>query len=127
MKFSIHNHAFEFALVDGVPAINTLIKYLNPGINFQLDTYWIKVTGQDPVAVVADFGKRAPLLHIKDGPATQDGDMTALGEGLMDVPGIIKAGEPNTEWLIVELDRCATDILEAVKRSYQYLVNIGND
>jgi sugar phosphate isomerase/epimerase len=121
MKFSIHNHAFEFSLLDGAPAIYTLMKYLEPEINFQLDTYWVKVAGVDPVKVVTKMGERAPLLHIKDGPATPDADMTAVGLGVINVPGIIKAGIPHTEWLIVEIDRCATDILEAVDKSYQFL------
>ena len=125
MKFSLHNHAFEYGLVDGVPAIQILERYLDPGINFEVDTYWVKVAGQDPVEVVRQFGARAPLLYIKDGPATPDGDMTAVGEGVMDVAGIIKAGEPHTEWLIVELDRCATDMLVAVEKSYQYLAKLG--
>lgn len=121
MQFSLHNHAFEYALVEGVPAIHILEEYLDPGINFQVDTYWVKVAGQDPVTIVRRFGARAPLLHIKDGPATKEADMTAVGDGVMDVSGIIKAGEPHTQWLIVELDRCATDMLAAVEKSYQYL------
>ncbi len=125
MQFSLHNHAFEYALVEGVPAIHILEGYLDPGVQFQVDTYWVKVAGQDPAAVVSHFGARAPLLHIKDGPATQEGDMTAVGDGVMDVTGIIKAGEPHTRWLIVELDRCATDMLAAVEKSYQYLSNLG--
>ena len=125
MKFSIHNHEFEYAIVDGVPAIYTLKEYLDPTVYFQVDTYWVQVAGQDPLTVVADYGERAPLLHIKDGPATKDADMTALGEGVIDVPGIIKAGEPHTEWLIVELDRCATDMLEALEKSYQYLASLA--
>lgn len=124
MKFSIHNHAFEFAIIDGVPAIYTLLKYLDPAVNFQVDTYWVEVAGQDPAAVVADFGERAPLLHIKDGPVTHKDDMTALGEGAMDIPSIISAGKPHTEWLIVELDRCATDMMVAVEKSYEYLATI---
>lgn len=121
MKFSIHNHAFEFSLLNDEPAIFTLIKYLEPGINFELDTYWIKVAGFDPSKMVSTFGKRAPLLHIKDSLAIPDGDMTAVGDGILDIPAIIKAGEPNTEWLIVELDRCATDMLEALEKSFSYL------
>ncbi|MFC1997696.1 sugar phosphate isomerase/epimerase family protein [Chloroflexota bacterium] len=125
MKFSIHNHAFEYASFNGAPAINTLRNYLEPTVLFQVDTYWVQVAGLDPSAVVAEYGERAPLLHIKDGPATKEADMTALGEGVIDVPGIIKAGEPHTEWLIVELDRCATDMLEAVEKSYKYLADLG--
>ncbi|MBT7864437.1 MAG: sugar phosphate isomerase/epimerase, partial [Gemmatimonadetes bacterium] len=28
-------------------------------------------------------------------------------------------------WMIVELDRCETDMVEAVKKSYDYLVGEG--
>lgn len=124
MKFSIHNHAFEFALFEGEPAIFTLMEYLDPAINFELDTYWIKVAGVDPSEIVTKIGARAPLLHIKDGPATHEGDMTAVGDGVVDVPGIIAAGSDHTEWLIVELDRCATDMLAAVGKSQKYLASL---
>jgi len=126
MKFSIHNHDFEFANLNGSPAIYTLMDYLEPGINFELDTYWIKVAGVDPAEVVTKMGARSPLLHLKDGPATKKGDMTAVGDGVIDVPAIIKAGEPITEWLIVEIDRCATDMMEAVGKSCQYLIKLSN-
>jgi len=121
LKFSFHNHTFEYAQFDGAPAIQTLVKFLDPGVNFQVDTYWVKVAGVDPIQVVRDLGARAPLLHIKDGPATTEGDMTAVGDGVLDVPGIVQAGSPHSEWLIVELDRCATNMLEAVAKSCQYL------
>jgi hypothetical protein len=48
--------------------------------------------------------------------------MQALGDGMVDIPTIIQAGADHTEWLIVELDRCDTDMTEAVARSYAYLV-----
>ena len=49
----------------------------------------------------------------------------ALGEGKVDLPGVIAAGGSHTEWHIVELDSCATDMVEAVKKSYAYLVDNG--
>jgi sugar phosphate isomerase/epimerase len=121
LDFSIHNHDFEFQIVEGIPAIQILKEYLNPGIYFELDTYWIHVAGQDPVKMVPEFGPSAPLIHIKDGPAVREKPMTAVGDGVVDVPRIIKAGSEHTEWLIVEIDRCATDMLAAVEKSYRYL------
>ena len=41
----------------------------------------------------------------------------AAGEGVIDVLAIVKAGESHTEWLIVEQDQCATDMLTAVAKS----------
>jgi hypothetical protein len=51
--------------------------------------------------------------------------MTALGEGVVDIPSVVAAGAGSTKWLIVELDHCATDMLEAVDKSYQYLIGKG--
>jgi hypothetical protein len=51
--------------------------------------------------------------------------MTALGEGVVDIPGVVAAGAGSTEWLVVELDRCDSDITEAVRKSYRYLVETG--
>ena len=72
--------------------------------------------------MVRRLGSRAPLLHIKDGPCEMEAPMTALGEGVVDLPSVIAAGAGSTEWLVVELDRCATDLTEAVRKSYQYLI-----
>jgi hypothetical protein len=36
----------------------------------------------------------------------------------MDFPSIVQAAKGTTEWLVVELDWCATDMLETVAQSY---------
>ncbi len=78
------------------------------------------------MALVKELGPRAPLLHIKDGPAVKNEPMVAVGDGMMDFPSLIQAAGENTEWLIVELDQCATDMLEAVGKSYRYLATHTN-
>jgi hypothetical protein len=50
--------------------------------------------------------------------------MTAVGEGVMDIAGALQASEV-PEWHIVELDRCATDMFEAVEKSHEWLVGKG--
>jgi sugar phosphate isomerase/epimerase len=125
LTLSYHNHWAECALVDGRRAYEIMLDRLAPDILFEVDTYWAKTAGVDPVAMVRQLGDRAPLLHIKDGPCVMDAPMTAVGDGIVDVAGIVAAGAGATEWLIVEIDRCATDMLEAVARSYRYMVGKG--
>jgi sugar phosphate isomerase/epimerase len=121
-----HNHWWEAEYrVDGKPAYQVMLEYLDKDIIFQIDTYWIKGGGLDPAEVVKEIGSRAPILHIKDGPAVKDQPMTAVGKGVIDWHSVIKAGSPYTKWLIVEMDSCATDVLEAVKDSYTYLTKEG--
>lgn len=126
LVLAYHNHDFEFNIIDGQPAFDTLLEQLNPNITIELDVYWTKVAGHDPIEVIKRLGERAPLLHIKDGPATgHDAPQTALGEGVLDIPAIVNASVGTAEWLIVELDQCATDMMTAVQKSYAYLVGQG--
>jgi sugar phosphate isomerase/epimerase len=125
MKFGIHNHWWEFLQVEGRYVYQVMLGHLNPGVFFELDTYWIKTAGVDPANVVKEFGARAPLLHIKDGPAVRGEPHVAVGDGVLDFSRIVQAGEGAVEWLIVELDHCATDMMEAVERSHHYLVERG--
>lgn len=125
LTFGIHNHWWECELVEGRYPYRVLLEHLDPRIFFEPDTYWAKTAGLDPAAFVAELGARAPLLHVKDGPATQDDPMTPLGTGIMDIGAVIRAGGEATEWVIVELDEVAGDLLAAVAQSYRYLTSNG--
>ena len=46
-------------------------------------------------------------------------------QGIQDFPAIVSAAKGDTEWMIVELDNCATDMMTAVQESYTYLVENG--
>jgi sugar phosphate isomerase/epimerase len=120
-----HNHWFEYELLDGRPAADIMAEYLDPSVFLEVDVYWVRTGGQDPVEVVRRLGPRASLLHIKDGPGSVEAPMVAVGAGTLDVPGVVAASAGSAQWLIVELDRCATDMLEAVEKSYGYLIGKG--
>jgi sugar phosphate isomerase/epimerase len=121
-----HNHWWEFeSRFDGRSAYDILREYVAPTISFEVDMYWAQTGGGDPIAEVKALGTRAPLLHVKDGPAVKGQSMTAVGEGTLDIAGIIQASQDHAHWLIVELDECATDMLEAVEKSYSYLIQKG--
>jgi sugar phosphate isomerase/epimerase len=120
-----HNHWQEYGPVNGRYAYQVMLDCLEPNINLEIDTYWVKAAGRDPAAVLKELGARAILLHIKDGPAVRGQPMVALGEGTLDIPAIIEAGEDNAEWMVVELDECATDMMTAVEKSYRYLTSKG--
>ena len=126
-RFSIHNHWWEFSPLaeSGEPVYKHMLEYLADDVLFEVDTYWVQTGGCDPATVVAELGSRCPLLHIKDGPCDRDKAMQACGEGLVDFAAIAAAARDTTEWMIVELDRCDTDMVEAVAKSYDYLIGQG--
>lgn len=124
LNLFIHNHYWEFAMVEGKLAYDHFAT-LCPGILFEIDTYWASNFGaNDPAEQVAKFKKRTPLLHIKDGSLQKDAAMVAVGKGKMDFQKVINAADPKVlRWLIVELDKCDTDMFQAVEDSYKYLVS----
>lgn len=124
MKLFYHNHWWEFRQkVNGRPAYQIMLENVATTVNFEIDTYWVQTGGGKVVDILREYGDRASLLHIKDGSTDEKESMVAVGDGVMDWSSIIPAS--NAEWLIVELDRCATDMMEAVKRSYTFLTSKG--
>ncbi|MEJ5198648.1 MAG: sugar phosphate isomerase/epimerase [Anaerolineae bacterium] len=123
LRLAIHNHWWEYQPVEGQYPYQIMLKELDPGIELEIDTYWVKTGGVDPVQAIQEAGPRATLLHIKDGPANTTDPMVAVGTGVMDFPAILKAAV-HAECLIVELDRCATDMFEAVAKSVEYLKRV---
>lgn len=126
--FAIHNHWAEFEVADDGErrVYQYMLDYLEPNVFFQVDVYWARCGGANPVAAIRELGARAPLIHTKDGPCTREGPMTAVGGGgLLDFFSIVEAAGDHAEWLVVELDRCATDMMGAVADSYSFLVGNG--
>ncbi len=126
IQLGIHNHYWEWHKVEDGRYPEDILLTEAPGIFAQLDTYWIAVGGPDAAETVARLKSRARLLHIKDGDIEPAQPMKDIGNGKLNWPAIINAADPNvTEWLIIELDSCATDMMEAVEQSYKYLVGNG--
>ncbi len=130
----LHNHYWEFEMLDGAPYAPGAprLKYdlfaeLAPKVSFEIDTYWAANFGaNDPAAMVKKFAARAPLLHVKDGPLEKEKPMVAVGHGKMPMRKVIDAADPGVlKWLVVELDACATDMLQAVRDSYDWLTREG--
>ena len=132
LQFGLHNHWWEYRnKVGGRYVYEVLLENLDKDIFLEVDTYWVKVAGQDPAAIVKKLGSRAQLLHIKDGPAKWNDNlpkdnpdpMTAVGKGTQNFPAIVQAADGNTEWMVVEMDKTSGDVFVALKESYDWLVS----
>ena len=121
MVFTYHNHAQEFETIDGKIALDLFYARTSPElVKAELDTYWIKKGGEDPVSYIRKYAGRAPQIHLKDmDPA--DGSFTEVGCGLMDLPAIFAASRAGgARWFIVEQDTCKRPPLESAA------ISIGN-
>lgn len=122
--FTYHNHADEFKKIDGEYALDLLYRKTDPKeVQAELDTYWIKKGGEDPVAYIKKYAGRLPQLHLKD-MDPEDQSFTELGAGLMDMPAIFEAAkEAGTEWIIYEQDTCKGNPIDSCKISYDAIKN----
>ncbi|HEX5169164.1 MAG TPA: TIM barrel protein, partial [Cyclobacteriaceae bacterium] len=67
--FWYHAHGYEFRPYEG--GKGTMFEYMmdntNPAyVNFQMDVFWMKNPGQDPVALLKKYPTRWKSLHLKD-------------------------------------------------------------
>ena len=127
--FGYHNHAFEFAKIDGKTIMERLIEETDPdGVKFIVDTYWVQAGGKNPVDFIKGLGERAMAIHFKDMKANTDNthEFGEIGEGNLDWDAIIKAcDEAGAKWALVEQDVCKRNPFESLKMSYDFLKTKG--
>ena len=123
LTMGMHNHWWEYQRVEGRFVYEVILEHLDPRVFFEVDTYWVETAGCDAATILRELGGRAPLLHIKDGPALEDEPMVPVGQGILDFHRIMRAAGDHVEWMIVEIDRAAMDMIEAAQLSYRFLIS----
>ena len=126
LRVGFHNHTFEWAhpLEGDRVAWDLFWERVDPRVCAEVDVYWAACAGQDPAAVIERLGPRVRRIHLKDGPCTPDAPQVALGRGRVDLEACVEAAR-HVDWHIVELDDCASDMLEALAQSLDFLVERG--
>jgi sugar phosphate isomerase/epimerase len=126
--FHYHNHDFEFVrLPNGNCGLDHLLGNTDPElVKAELDVYWVKKAGEDPVAYIRKLAGRVPLIHLKDMTAEEAQTFTCIGDGVLDFPTILAAGDASgVDWYIVEQDICPRGELESARRSYENMAARG--
>jgi Sugar phosphate isomerases/epimerases len=119
IQFGYHNHAFEFeGKINGKSVYDHMLELTSPRhVMFQLDVYWIKKGGYDPVDYMRRFADRIKILHIKD--------VKAIGvHNFVDFKAIFNQAYANgiKDWF-VEVEEYDGTPQEDVAKSANYLIN----
>ena len=134
LKFFYHTHGYEFQPHGNGTLFDLLMAETNPKfVRYEMDVFWIVHPGQDPVKLLQKFGKRFELMHVKDmrkgtptGLLTGHSDVTndvALGTGIMDWPGILKAArKAGVKWYFIE-DESPTSV-QQIPQSLRFLEHV---
>lgn len=118
IELAYHNHAREFIVNDfGVRTHDVLAAETK--VNFEIDTYWAFVGGEDPVKVLDKYAHRMSLIHLKDGNAAGKGK--ALGEGEAPLAKVVAAAKRLGLYMIVESETQDPDGPSEIGRCINWL------
>jgi sugar phosphate isomerase/epimerase len=125
IQYGYHTHSQEFAVYDGVTALDILVQNTDPDLCcFELDLFWATVAGADPVEVIQKYPGRVKLLHIKEMTQKMDKvyannepfdnmaiamelmrNQTIIGEGIIDFKSIIRqVDDAGIDYMVIESD-----------------------
>jgi sugar phosphate isomerase/epimerase len=118
-----HHHDFEFHRCAGTTGLGILMDACAPAcVGLQVDTYWARFGGADPVDLINRYADRLASLHLKDMDATRERGMAEVGTGILNFESILAAAEHSTaRWLIVEHDQPPSPPLDSVRLSLENL------
>lgn len=100
ISFCYHIHGYEFQPYNNGTFFDYLVENLEPRyVNFEMDVFWVKHPGQDPIALLKKYPGRFPLMHLKDRkPGTPGNDTghvdvesnVAIGKGDLGIAEIMR-------------------------------------
>jgi sugar phosphate isomerase/epimerase len=136
IQFAYHNHAFESAPAGNETLFQVLIDNTDKKyVGFELDCFWLTVSGNNPVDFIKKLNGRVPLLHCKDMAQgtehrfNENVPRTAfkeVGKGVLDWPAILRAAHAEgVKHYFVEQDATPGDPLVSLKESYEYLSKLN--
>lgn len=103
LDFCYHAHGYEFVPYGQSNLYDLMMQTLDPKyVNFEMDVYWMKQPGQDPVQLLKQYPGRYKLLHLKDrrigSPNSMNGQAdvetnVVLGSGDVGIAAIMQAAK----------------------------------
>jgi sugar phosphate isomerase/epimerase len=128
-----HPHGFEFRPYEKETLFDYLAKSLtSDALQFEMDVFWVKHPGQDPVALLKKYKGRFVLMHLKDrqigtvgnqnGNADEETNVI-LGTGDVGIAEVMKAAkEVGVRHFFIEDE--SSRVLQQVPQSLSYLKSL---
>jgi sugar phosphate isomerase/epimerase len=105
LKFCYHPHGYEFRPYKNGTLFDYMVKNTDPKyVNFEMDVFWVKQPGQDPVALLKKYPTRFLMLHLKDRKPGTEGNQeghapdetnVVLGKGDVGIAAVMKQAKKN--------------------------------
>ena len=123
IQFCYHNHDFEFQVQNGVFPYDILLEKTDKDlVKMEVDLYWVKKAGQDPLALFQKHPGRFPLWHVKDMSKEADQSFAEVGSGVIDFKTIFQhKNEAGMKFFFVEQDKCSGSPFDSITHSYKFI------
>ena len=134
IRFFYHVHGYEFQPYGNETLLDLLFKETDHhDVHYEMDIFWIVFPGQDPVKLLAKYGSRWELMHLKDmkkgtktGPLTGHTEVTndvQLGSGQIDLPPLLHAAKKaGVKWYFLEDESPTSE--KQIPQSLKYLEQV---
>jgi sugar phosphate isomerase/epimerase len=133
LSLCYHPHGYEFRPYENGTLFDYLVNNTEARfLNFEMDVFWIKHPGQDPVALLKKYPKRFLLMHLKDRapgtPGNQNGNAdvetnVVLGKGDVGIAAIMaEAKKAGVKHFFIE-DESSRSV-EQIPQSLDYLKSL---
>ncbi len=118
-----HNHDKEFTTMEEGLPFDYLMQNTDPKtVNCEMDIYWVKKGGGDPLEMLKKYNGRIKILHVKD--MAPDEDFICPGSGIIDFKPIFEeAQKQGIKHYIVERDN-EPDGIGCLESSGEFLKNL---
>jgi len=123
-----HPHGYEFRPYKG----ETLFDYMAKNavdFNFEMDIYWVKHGGENPLTLLNKYPNKFLLMHLKDMKKGVEGDNTghadvetnvSLGKGQIAIAPLVKRGkELGIKYMFIEDE--SSRVVKQVPESLKFL------
>lgn len=133
LSLCYHPHGYEFSAYNDGTVFDYMVQQTNPQyFNFEMDVFWIKHPGQEPVALLNKYPNRFLLMHLKDRkpgtPGNQQGHAdvetnVVLGSGDVGIADIMKiAKQQGVQHFFIEDESSIS--MEQVPQSLTFLKSL---
>lgn len=137
IRFGYHNHGYEQSPKDNVIPFHLLLEKTDPDlVTFEMDVFWMKASGANPIEYLQAYPGRFKLAHLKDAtePVRFSGDggsmdqwlplfpkMSDPGDGVFDISQVVRQGlASGMEHFYLERD-LAADAEKTLRNSFKNL------
>jgi len=123
IQLCYHNHDFEFASQENQLPYDILLNQTDKNlVKMEMDIYWVRKAGQDPITLFNQHPGRFPLWHVKDMDNTPKQEFTEVGNGVIDFKEIFaQKNKAGMKYFFVEQDKTPGSPFDSITKSINYI------